>query len=153
MCTETSFCLKLLWSDGYSCTRGKSHNQVSFQNLMFCLSPIWNDTLEKKLYLMRISPFQKEESVGLAFTWDRVLDCKYLFVINSCRTSSSLKSLTSHLLRKHLFFYFLDLYPKTPLIFRMAYDIPLSKPILSFMAIILPKEAWSKKKYNHFVPI
>ena len=63
---------------------------------------------------MRMRPLQKCESLGLAVTWVRVLDRRYLFVKRDCHKPSVLSRFTTHLANKHLFYSCKSKIPRPP---------------------------------------
>jgi hypothetical protein len=93
----------MLYREGYCCVRGLSPSQRSSQNRVSRPFPILKEPIEKKTSFTFIRPFQKGESVVLTWTWDRVLECKYLLCSNSCHITFSFKSFNNHFLSKHLF--------------------------------------------------
>jgi hypothetical protein len=72
------------------------------------------EPLLKKSFLTRISPFQKGKSVDFSCTCNNVLSLTYLLCNSSCHNPSSVRSLKSHLLSKHLFFSSRTSKPKPP---------------------------------------
>src|SRR4051812_36719483 len=73
------------------------------KNVFSCRHLWQKNPVEKKNPLTSINPFQKGESVGLAWTCESILPRRYLLCNSSCHTSFSFRSLNSHLLSKHLF--------------------------------------------------
>jgi hypothetical protein len=66
-------------------------------------SLIIKEPFVKTSSLIFISPLQKWESYGLALTYVRDLDLRYLFLSKSCHMPSIFSRLTIHLANKHLF--------------------------------------------------
>jgi hypothetical protein len=77
---------------------------MSSQNFVFPQFLSLKQPVLQKSSFTFIKPFENGESNGCAVIWESVLECRYLLGIISCQTPSSLISLNSHLIVKHLFF-------------------------------------------------
>jgi hypothetical protein len=73
------------------------------QNLVFSPSLTEKEPSYNTSSLIFMRPLKKWESYGLALTWERDFELRYLFVSNFCQIPSVLSKLTIHLANKHLF--------------------------------------------------
>jgi hypothetical protein len=100
--TVTLFFLTMLYNDGKSVLKGCGVIHESSQKHTWDPSPRSNLPIDRNSSLTFIRPAQNWESLGMYWTWVKVLSLKYLFLSNCCQIPSSFIGLKSHLLRRHL---------------------------------------------------
>jgi hypothetical protein len=118
-------------------------SQVSSENRV--PSPTTKEPCLRKVSLWCINPFQKGESVGLAWTSAIVFVFKYLLHSSSYHIPSSLMILNNHLLKRQLFLTSRTSMPKPPWSFDRQTMFHFVSLYFFFVLVTLPKETRAKK--------